>query len=197
MPHNAEQVISDIEDVKDDLHDNVESTGRARMTQLKFDAETNVSKDADWRGNLLKSLYRRSRDRGSSLEFEVGTNPQIAPYAPFVEFGTGRRTLRITPRAGSREPRLPEEPPTGYPFSSPTIKTSQGFEEFAASIIEWVETKPIIPEEDITQEALGYKIAATIIEEGTYAHPFLQPAWFDNEQRIKRGFHFAVKNAFR
>jgi hypothetical protein len=35
------------------------------------------------------------------------------------------------------------------------------------------------------------------VEQGNYAHPYLRPAWFDNELQIKRAARNALKNAVR
>lgn len=66
-----------------------------------------------------------------------------------------------------------------------------------ANIVEWVETKPVIPSEDITQRELGYRIAAAIANKGTYAHPFLRPAWFHNELAVRQAARNALRKATR
>lgn len=192
MPHNVEQVIADIDDVKDDLHDETKRSARGSMEAVHDTAVENVMSDADWTGNLRRSLGVTMRDRGDHISVSVETDASIAPYAPFVELGTGRRTLQTAPQAASAAPRTPEEAPPDFPYSSPGRVTSG----LVRNIIEWVETKPVKSAEFDSDEALGIAIAATIVEEGTYAHPFLQPAWFQHELLIRQNMRNAVQRAF-
>lgn len=196
MPSNVEDVIGDIEDVKDDLHDNIENAGRASMGRVLFDALGYIQKDAEWRGLLRKSMSLSVDDRGEELVFNVHTDADTAPYAPFVEFGTGSHTNQLSGASASTYPaEWPDTGsavPIGFPYSAPEMGPG-----LVASIIEWVETKPILPEkEDMTQQELGAVIAAQIANEGTYAHPFIRPAWFDNELIVKQSMKVAVRKAF-
>lgn len=197
MPHNVEQVAADIEDVKDDLHDNVENAGRSAMNNVLFDAIGYVEADADWTGRLRKSLSLSVTDRGDQIEFNVHTDADLAPHAPFVEFGTGSKGGKTTFKANSAFipaswPDTGSAVPVGFPYSAPGMHPG-----LVESIIDWVETKPITPRNgDMSDEQLGYVIAAEIAEEGTYAHPFLRPAWFDNELVVEDSMKTAVRNAF-
>lgn len=196
MPSNIDDVIADVEQAKDDLHDNIERAGRSSMGSVLFSAMGYVEADASWRGNLRKSLSLSVDDRGSELSFSVHTDPAIAPYAPFVEFGTGTHTNQITPRAPSVYPvEWPDEGsavPVGFPYDSPAMGPN-----LVQSIIDWVKTKPITPEADMSERQLGFVLAAQIVEEGTYAHPFLRPAWFDNELIVKSAIKTAIRKAFK
>lgn len=195
MPSNVEDVIGDIEDVKDDLHDNMENAGRSSMGRVLFDALGYIKKDADWRGLLAKSMSLSVDDDGTELTFNVHTDAEIAPYAPFVEFGTGRKTDRPSPWSVYPVgwPDTGSAVPVDYPYPSPEMGPG-----LVANIIEWVETKPVIPQnDDMTERQLGAVIAAQIANEGTYAHPFMRPAWFDNELIVKSAMKTAVRKSFR
>lgn len=196
MPHNVDSVIADIEDLKDDLHDNMESAAKSSMRAVLTAAKVNVEDDADWNGNLRRALTLEARDEGGSIVVSVHTDADIAPYAPFVEFGTGSRRLTTAPQADSEQ--IPPDfdaatsAPPDFPYKAPSMGPG-----LVANIVEWVETKPIVPEGDLTDKELGFQIAARIAEQGTYAHPFLTPAWFENEPLVKQSMKNAVWRTFR
>lgn len=192
LDHNIGQVRRDIQDVKDDIRSDIPTAIVAAMQTLKSDMIASVKYDSDWRGNLVRSIQSHGVDvtptGNGEYEISVGTDASIAPYAPFVEFGTGKRS-------GQHARAMPtsvDEYPEGYPFDPPPMHP-----DLVDEIIEWVKTKPVIPKEDMSQEELGFTIAATIVEKGTYAHPFLRPAWFRNELQIKKAARNAVRKAVR
>lgn len=194
LDHNIEQVNKDIEDVKSDLHRNLKRAARSSMRAVELEAKANVKADADWKGNLRRSISLDVDDRGEQITVSVGTDAGIAPYAPFVEFGTGMRSglswvgSISTPPAdeGTRFP-------PGFPYESPSMGPN-----LVANIIDWVETKPIIPQDDaMSQRDVGFAIAAKIAEKGTYAHPFLRPAWFHMEPLFNSAMRGAVAKTFR
>lgn len=198
MPSNVNQVISDIEDVKHDLKRNIPTHVSAAMEKLLGTAIMHIEEDANWRGNLASSVRSHGVDveptGDGSYEVTVGTDSDIAPYAPFIEFGTGSRSEQSGPGAVRFPPfGRGDAVPVGYPYDSPTMS-----EGLVAEIIEWVESKPIVPkEDDMSQKELGSVIAASIAKKGTYAHPFLRPAWFKHKLNIKRAARKAVKKSFR
>lgn len=190
LSHNIGDVIADVEDTKEDLHKNLKRTARTQMGAVQMQAKSNVGLDAEWTGNLRTSISLDMDDRGDEITVSVGTDSGRAPYAPFVEFGTGMRSALSW--SGSL-PFLPADegttPPPGFPYDAPTMGPGM-----VQNIIEWVETKPVIPrDDDMSQRDVGFAIAAKIAEQGTYAHPFLRPAWF----RQERIFNFAMRKAVR
>lgn len=191
MPSNIEDVISDVDDVQDDLHTQLRRKVAAAMRVLEADARTYIARDASWKGHLGRSLSTDVERRPEGAKITVSAGGPEAPYVPFVEFGTGNRTER-TWKGSSNLALDPLAYPPGFPYSAPDISPGM-----VANIIEWVETKPVVPQDDISPRELGYRIAATIAEEGTYAHPFLRPAWFHNELQIKQAARNALSKATR
>lgn len=199
MPSNVNSVIGDIEDVKSDLKRKVPTHIAAAMEELLGTAITHVAKDARWKGNLTASLRAHgvqvTPEGDGRYEITVGTDADIAPYAPFIEFGTGSRSEKSGP--GSQ--RFPtwgvgDSAPAGYPYDAPNVNPETLYHD----ILEWVETKPITPKEDgDSEEDVAMKIASVIVEKGTFAHPFLRPAWFKHRMQVKKAARKAVKKSFR
>lgn len=193
MGHNVGSVINDIEDVKDDLRTYLRRGVAQAMRVLEADARTYIKRDADWRGHLARSLSMDVQRGPDGAEIVVSVGGRKAPYAPFIEFGTGARTERTTNQAPSSGIVYePDAYPPTFPYSAPDLSPGM-----VANIIEWVETKPISSSEDITDEDLGYRIAATIANRGTYAHPFMRPAWFQNERLVRKAAQNALRKAVR
>lgn len=78
-------------------------------------------------GRLRASIAHRLFRDGQAVGYEVGTNVE---YAPFVEFGTGRRgassALTASAREGMREERYVHGPSAGMsaqPFLFPAFET--------------------------------------------------------------------------
>jgi HK97 gp10 family phage protein len=193
MPHNVGSVVSDIEDVKNDLRSQLRRRVTQAMRVLEADARTYIKRDADWRGHLARSLSMDVQERTDGAEIVVSVGGRKAPYAPFIEFGTGARSEQTTSQAPSSGIVYePDSYPPTFPYSSPDLSPGM-----VANIIEWVETKPVSGSDDVSDEELGYRIAATIANRGTYAHPFMRPAWFQNERRIRNAAHNALRKAVR
>jgi hypothetical protein len=203
LDHNIGSVISDVDDVKSDLRD-VFRTVRRALSIAAEDARMYVRADADWRGRLRRAIGVESdaRDRGKQ-RYELGADPEIAPWAVLIEYGTGTHTDQ-TQGASVAPPGDFQDPP-GKPYETPDIDYNEeslmdfegfgGFFGFTKTIQEWMETKPVEPEFDpFVSAAL---IARQIIEEGQYAHPFLRPAWFHNEKRVRRAARNQIRRAVR
>lgn len=191
VSHNVGSVISDIEDVKDDLRHEMRKRVGAAMRVVWADAKQYVLNDPHASGDLFTALQNESDTTGDELEFRVYTDAAIAPYAAIVEFGSGSRTENEWPAAPSTKP--PEEYPSQFPFNAPDIDNLSGF---AFYIEQWMRTKGITPKYD-SYRASALAIAKTIKDRGTYAHPYLRPAWFDNELQVKKAARNAVRNAVR
>lgn len=191
MPSNIDSVINDIDDVKDDLRTVFRRKLRASMTALKAEVYQNIDDDADYSGNLKRSLSLDVERTPDGPKLTIGTNAAIAPYAPFVEFGTGSRTEQTF---GASLPTYePDSYPPNFPYESPAMS-----EGLVRNIVEWVQEKPVIPRDDsMTQKDLGFAIAATIVNKGTYAHPFMRPAWFQHELEIRQAAQNALGKVVR
>lgn len=191
IDHNVDDVIGDIDDVKDDLTAEMVKRVGAAMRVLWADAKHYVLTDPNASGQLFSALGHDTDVTRKGVEFSVYTDASIAPYAAVVEFGSGSRSdvgWREAPNAGP-----PSMYPPRYPFDAPNIDNISGF---AYYIEQWMREKGVPPEYG-SYRTSALAIAKTIDDRGTYAHPYLRPAWFDNELQVKRAARNAVKNATR
>lgn len=196
MSHNIDAVIEDVDDVKEELDRNLRASLTTEMEALLATAIMHVENDADWRGNLITALQRdgveHNRRGAYEWSLKVGPDGEIAPYAPIVEFGSGDRSDKKGP--GAILPQRPHEYPIQYPYQSPSYVT----EELVDNLAEWVKSKPITPKEgDPTPEELGLRIARSIVANGTYAHPYLRPAYRKHRRPLQQAARTAVKKATR
>jgi hypothetical protein len=200
---NIEDVIDSVDEVADDLISKFKKIMERQMSFLENRASQYVSKDASYRGNLMKSLHTESDATPPEMTFKVATDPKIAPYAAIVEYGSGQRTndewqgseTAPPPDTGSAVPR-------DFPYESPDIDTPSeenkyqlagypSYAGFVGYIEDWMERKPVEPRSgNLFTSAVA--IAWEIANKGNLAHPFMRPAWFDQELQIKK----AVKSAF-
>jgi len=191
VSHNIGSVISDIDDVKDDLRHEMRKRVGAAMRVVWADAKQYVLSDPHTTGDLFTALQREQDTSGEELEFSVYTDASIAPYAAIVEFGTGT----YDEWRGSRHvgPPVGDEMPPQYPFDTPS---ESELPMIASYIKQWMIAKGIQPEKGSIQ-ASSMAIASKIVDQGQYAHPYLRPAWFDNELQVKKAARNAVRNAVR
>lgn len=205
VTHNVGDVIESINDVKHDIKRELRKKVGAIMTVLKMDARTYVRDDPETSGQLRRAIGEDSDTSGLELEWTVGVDLQQAAYAAIVEFGSGMRTEIPHPTGNRVPPSWPSmgsAVPTGYPYESPDIEHNEdvphdtsgypNFYGFVKHIEEWMREKNLEPYTGSYFVSAAY-IASTIVKRGTHAHPYLRPAWFDNELEIKR----AAKNALR
>ena len=193
ISHNIDQVISDIDDVKDDLRDEMRKRVGAAMAVLQADAAAYILGDPHVTGQLFSALKGESTTGRSELEFRVYTDASIAPYAAVVEFGSGPNSNISWKGSRQMPPPDADDTPPGYPFSAPDIDNISGF---AYYIEQWMKKKGVPPKYD-SYRASALAIAKAIDQHGNYAHPYLRPAWFDNELQIKKAARNAVRNAVR
>lgn len=206
---NIGEVIGSVEDVQDDLHHEFQKRLSAAMRVLWADARQYVLDDPHTTGDLFSAVQNDSEIGGSELEFSVHVDLGMASYASIVEFGSGTRT-ELAWRGNDGIPGTwPDEGssyPPGYPYESPDIDynrlnpaNTKGFPKFygfTKYIQEWMEAKGLRPRTGSTFVSAAM-IASTIIDRGQYAHPYLRPAWFENELKIKRAARHALRNATR
>jgi hypothetical protein len=69
---------------------NLERTAILRMSQVAFDAMQDGAARHSKKGDLFASIYNRAIPKGR----EVGHDPQRAPHALFVVFGTKPHVIR-------------------------------------------------------------------------------------------------------
>lgn len=206
IDHNIGSVVRSVDDVKDDLRDEIDKRIGAAMRVLWSDARQYVLNDPHYEGDLFSSIRRESDTQGGELRFSVYADMSLAEYATIVEYGSGTRSNVPYDDAEPVPPGMDTSTPPGYPFESPDIDFNEDnpintnghpdFYGFAKYIEEWMRSKPVTPNTG-DYFASAALIAATIVEQGNYAHPYLRPAWFDNELKIKQAFVNAVRNAAR
>ena len=121
-----------------------------------------------------------------------------APYAPFVEFGTGRR---VSVPAEWRD----------YAAQFKGTKLGGNIDDFLRSIIEWVRAKGLAgrystktqrrigsrPTQDQEDLAVAYPIFRSILENGANPHPFLYPAYVQVKPQIIKSIQLEVRNAIK
>lgn len=197
LDHNVGSVIQGVDDVKDDLRHEMRKRVGAAVKMLERSAKMYVRLDANHTGKLRQSIGTDTDFGLGEMSWNVHTDPEIAPYATIVEYGTGDRTSQTWSGATHVPPPGPDEVPPDWPYSSPSIEPgTTKFEAFVGHIADWMRTKPVAPEKE-TLWASASAIAHTIVTRGTMAHPFMRPAWYQNERRIERAAKHALKNAVR
>jgi len=203
---NIDTVIRSIDKFERGLRREIRKRVGRAMAMCAQRARMYVQRDADYKGNLHDSITIERDSRKRSLSFSVFTDNAIAPYAAIVEFGSGQNGARGNEWVGSQSVGQPDRYPPNFPFDSPDIDINQSnpynltgkraFAGFVGHIEEWMSTKPVTPRSgDMFTSAVA--IAKEIIEKGNLAHPFMRPAWFDSELRVRKAAANAVKNATR
>jgi len=122
----------------------------------------------------------------------------VVPYAGIVEYGSGDRARRPfkTSKAFYSMARESSSRPPDWPYDAPDV-SEDNISGFAYYIEQWMRNKTGMQPETGSYRLSALKIAKTIIDAGTFAHPYLRPAYFDNEKFIKRAAKHAVTNATR
>jgi hypothetical protein len=85
IPDNA----TTIEEIRR-LPANLERTAILRMSQIAYDQMQDGARSHSKKGDLFASIYNRAIPKGR----EVGHDPQRAPHALFVVFGTKPHVIR-------------------------------------------------------------------------------------------------------
>jgi hypothetical protein len=203
VTENVEDVIEDIENEVIDELKRLNPVVESVLDMVRSDAKRYVKQDADYSGNLRSSIRTWSTDFGreGDKRHRVGVKSKAAKYAAIVELGTGNHTLQTTDKAPSQSVpnRQMDEPPADFPFSAPTINpdpSNPTFMGFVGYIEQWMRRKGITPEKG-SYHASAMAISYSIIENGTYAHPFLRPAWFERELELRQLAQQVVRDATR
>lgn len=195
MPSNIDDVIDSVEDTADDLQQKTKKAAIDSTSRVKEDARDNLRQDAGWTGRTSMALNTSFEQfKRGKFQTAAWVNRNTAPYARVAEMGSGDKTLEEW--EGSKPAAKPDNMPAGFPYDEPDFS-----EELVDSLQDWVETKPIITDEEPRQLAiaLALQISGNIPDEedGTFAHPFMRPAWQENVELIKSDFEYAVRSAFK
>jgi HK97 gp10 family phage protein len=153
-------------DVQDVVADNMKNTAL-------FMEDRAVSYAPAVEGILRNSIF--SRQGKDKYTYEIGADLKIAPYAPYVEFGTGDKV------------DVPDElSDIASQFKAGKRKTGT-FEEGLASIKKWCKSKGI-PEEK------AFIIFMKILKVGISPQPFLYPALVEGREELKKTLLADYKN---
>lgn len=197
IDHNVGDLLKDIGKVKGKLRQIPDRVERA-MKIVKADARLFIRQDADFSGQLKRAIGVSKERRGrGKYKVSVHTDAEKAPYAPLIEYGSGARSnipyegsQPVPPETLSRSLHDPK-------FEAPDIDMEgPQFWAFAGYIEEWMREKPVEPELGSFQES-SVAIAQKIIEKGQYAHPYMRPAWAQNEDNVRRAARKQVRRATR
>lgn len=210
---NIDDVIDSIDDVKDDIRYEMRKRVNRAMEMCAQRARVYVQKDSDYTGSLYQSIKTDNKGSGfigtrdRELDFRVYTDARIAPHAALVEFGSGDRGERGDEWKNSESAKPPENYPSGFPYDAPdpmyddevpsNLDDFPEFAELVSVIQEWMRNKPVEPEGGRTIFESSVLIAQAIVEDGRYQHPFMRPAWYDTELRVKKAATNALRNATR
>jgi hypothetical protein len=144
--------VSDLRDNLEDKHERATESANERM-QNEVRNEL-VSERSVARTTLLRDI-RESESAGSQM---VSRSVHVPEWGKYLEHGTGAR---------AREDTLPDHESYPAPSAAPYY-----------DILEWMKAKPVPPQEYDNVEDAAAAAAKTIMDEGTFPHPFLRPAWY-------------------
>lgn len=178
-----------VRDMRDDLDSEVKDAVGDAVDKMERGVQAQVVQaDAVWTTNLYRSIYQTDFTMPFGHRFKIYAG---ADYAPYVEFGTGTkgprtddqptRTLGIA-RGNFGTPR----------FDSPS---EDEFSTVFGNIMQWVMTKPGFA--GARHGGTAAAITEEIIENGTAAHPFMRPAYFNHKHAVTGYASAAVERAIR
>ena len=179
---NKYKVLSN--NVKKEIHDNVAESALKIQSDAKKNAPVNL-------GTLRQSIYLNSQISPDAFVYTIGA---AAPYAPYVEFGTGGKV----------------NVPDGYETYAQSFKGRKGgkFIEMVKALAEWVAKKGIAGTYSVkTQRRSGsksnqqkqnmsvaYAIAISILRKGLRPQPFLIPAFEQEKSKLLEKLKNILKN---
>lgn len=160
---NAKKVIDNINKYGDDALIEVKGVNLDTASKVIEKAKKSVPVDE---GTLRNSLRVEEFDK---INYNAGTN---LPYAPYIEFGTGRKV------------KIPAE------FSEMARKARSGkkgsFKDGLANIQRWCRRKGI-------DENLAYIIFVNILNNGMEAKPFMYPAYIEAKRNYNKDMETALE----
>jgi HK97 gp10 family phage protein len=161
-----------LEDLKDDINEEMNEAAESVMENIADTASrkapvANTPVDA----NLSTSIDYVG-DNTAGLHAVVAK----APYAAYVEYGTGAS------QDGS--------PMTGGRYKSPSVAPY-------GAILEWMKSKPVQPEASgiAALERSAWLIATKIRNQGSDPHPFMRPAWKQNYHQFRTRGRLRLRKA--
>lgn len=162
-----------IESIRDNLGDNVHDAVKSATEETAAEAKRQVAMwDAIWTRDLYGSIGATWMRWDTDVRrYKIQARQ---PYAKYVEYGTGLRGENGRHGLGG--------------YASPS---ESDFGTLFGNILSWVETKPgfIGPRTPSTAAAITH----TIIDQGTYAQPFMRPAWHSGEREVLGSARVAMR----
>jgi len=158
MTRSFNEASKDIVDLRDDLIDRHDDATEDAIDTLQTSVRRNlVEEDSVARSVLLRDILTGRAIPPDPQAF-TSRAVHLPDWAKYVEHGTGERGATDSLRGS-----IPYPEPSGLPPFDP--------------ILTWVIAKNIVSPEYDSQYALAAAIQETIGERGTFAHPFIRPAW--------------------
>lgn len=146
-------------------------------------------------GTLRNNIYLKDTSNNNSFVYTVGVDNAKAPYAPYIEFGTGGKVSI----------------PSGYAEYAAKFKGRKGgkFIEMVKALAQWVEAKGITGTYSVkTQRRTGnksnqqkqniaaaYAIAISILRKGLRPQPFLIPSYEQEKPKLISNIKKVIKDA--
>jgi len=197
MPSNIDSVIDDVGDVKDDITNESRKKVGLEMQNMAGDIRQTIANDPLYTGALYDSVeIDTPLPNTVDMQFTVRAGGPRAAHGTVVEFGSGDKSERPFSASEKVPPQWSfsstSEYPRQFPYSAPNISP----DALAVEIKQWMERKGIVPQKD-TLSASASAIASTIVNDGTYAHPFMRPAYYRHELQLIRAARNAIRSATR
>jgi len=193
MTNDFTRAARDVASLPDNIEDAVNAQMRVAVAALVASAKAALAAPDKYgdrsvvTGTLLRSIEQRGGRVGQVSEPSF-TDTRLdsygkhiaradAPYAAYVEYGTGLRGLTQSPMGGAN-------------FDAPDVAPY-------GAIREWIDRKGITPRQFDSRDALASAIADSITAFGTRPHPYMRPAWNAHEADLKRAHRNGVRQAIR
>ncbi len=163
-----------LEDLKDDIDEEVNEAAESVMRDMADTASRKAPvADTPVEANLATTIDYVG-DNTTGLHYAVAK----APYAAYVEYGTGA-SQDGSPMSGGR-------------YKSPSVAPY-------GAILEWMKSKPVQPEANgiAALERSAWLIATKIRNQGSDPHPFMRPAWKQNYHKFRTQGKQALKRAVK
>lgn len=185
MPKGFKSLKRKVRRMERNLGDNVADAAHTQAQNVAADSRANVLTGGQiWTGNLAASIYARSVDGPGIDRIVIKAD---TPYAAFVEYGVGPKGAMTDPYPGHVQ------------YKTAGLIDGNPPPALVRNITAWVLTKPsfIGPFGPMDRNQVAWAIAKNIARVGTNAHPYMRPAWFQNEIQLRRAVQTAVRRTVR
>lgn len=158
MTRSFGDAAKDVLELRDDLADKHDEATEEGINTLQRSVRRHlIRQDSVARTTLLRDILT-GRTVSTDSRTITSRAVHLPDWAKYVEYGTGERGATDSVRGS-----IPYPEPSGLPPFDP--------------ILTWVIAKNLTSPKYDSQYALASAIQRTIGDQGTFAHPFLRPAW--------------------